>query len=126
MQDVNALRTGFFALTAGFEQRVAQQHRVTYAHPDRHDNIIPHDAGNDDPHVGDDACITARTSVKRAEASVPLLVFRYPDADQISWLLHPQYKMVLVEIEDSILFHFSKLQRQAAALNAEIIRELLP
>ena len=65
-------------------------------------------------------------SVKRAEASVPLLVFRYPDADQISWLLHSQDKMVLVKIEDSILFHFSKLQRQAAALNAEIIRELLP
>ena len=113
-------------MNAGFEQRVAQQHRVTYAHPDRHDNIIPHDAGNDDPHVGDDACITARTSVKRAEASVPLLVFRYSDAIRISWLLHSQDKMILVKIEDSIFFHFSKLQRQTAALDAKIIRELLP
>ena len=31
-----------FCKAAGFEQRVAQQHRVAHALPDRHGNIIPH------------------------------------------------------------------------------------
>ena len=115
-----------FCKAAGFEQRVARQHRVTHAIPDRHDNIISHDVGNVNPCVGDDACIPTRTSVKRAEAFVPLLVFHYPDAIRILWQLHPQDKMILVKIEDSIFFHFSKLQRQTAALDAKIIRELLP
>ena len=34
--------------------------------------------------------------------------------------------MVLVIIEETILFHLSKLQRQSATLNAKIIRKLLP
>lgn len=31
-----------FCKAAGFEQRVAQQHRVAHALPDRHGDIIPH------------------------------------------------------------------------------------
>ena len=40
--------------------------------------------------------------------------------------LYPQDKMVFVIIEEPVLFHLSKLQRQSAALDCEVIRKLLP
>ena len=38
---------------------------------------------------------------------------------------YPQEKVALAIFEDAVLFHPSKLQRQAAALDAKIIRKLL-
>ena len=38
---------------------------------------------------------------------------------------YPQEKVALAILEDAVLFHPSKLQRQAAALDAKIIRKLL-
>ena len=40
--------------------------------------------------------------------------------------LYRQDEMAPVILEQSVLFHLSELQRQSAALDAEIIRKLLP
>ena len=41
-------------------------------------------------------------------------------------VLYLQNKMVFVKIKKSLVAHFPKFERQSAALDAKIIRKLLP